>query len=77
MYASVCREQHIVDQLPEKIRRYVGLAHGDCEARKERVCTWLAGEEGGGGKNIYHIEDDLKITACASFKAPCSRTLPA
>jgi hypothetical protein len=69
MYASVCREQHIVDHLPEKRRRYVGPAHEDCEARKERVCTWLAGE-GGKEKKIHHIEDDPKISAGASFKAP-------
>ncbi len=72
MYASVCREQHIVDQLPEKRKRYVGPAHEDCEARKERVCTWGGGEE----KKMYHIEDDPKVSTGSSFKAPCSKNLP-
>ncbi len=69
MYASLGK-QHIVDQLPEKRRRYVRPAHEDCEARKERVCTWLAGEGRGKEKKIHHIEDDPKISAGASFKAP-------
>jgi hypothetical protein len=81
MYASVCREQHIVDQLPEKRRRYVGLAHEDCEARKERVCTWLVegGVEWGGGvgkENLSHrIRSKNMRMRCLKLSA--QRTLPA